>query len=32
MAECTVTTATRNNTGAANHFPEHTYEVIMEAL
>jgi len=27
-----VTTATRNNTGAANRFPECTYEVIMEAL
>ena len=27
-----VTTATRNDTGAAKHFPEHTYEVIMEVL
>ena len=27
-----VTTATRNNTGAAKRFPERTYEVIMEAL
>ena len=27
-----VTTATRNNTGAANRFPERTYEVIMEGL
>ena len=27
-----VTTATRNNTSAANCFPERTYEVIMEAL
>ncbi len=27
-----VTTATRNDTGAAKRFPERTYEVIMEAL